>query len=101
MELSEELKKSRLKVYALGGLDENGKNLYCIEMDNDIFVIECGLKYPDRTSPGVDIVIPNFSYLEENKDRIKAYLKLLMFQSTQHQQPFHLLKLITKKSLKA
>ena len=44
MELSEELKKSRLKVYALGGLDENGKNLYCIEMDNDIFVIECGLK---------------------------------------------------------
>lgn len=74
MELSEELKKSRLKVYALGGLDENGKNLYCIEMDNDIFVIECGLKYPDRTSPGVDIVIPNFSYLEENKDRIKAVI---------------------------
>lgn len=74
MKLSEELKKSRLKVYALGGLDENGKNLYCIEMDNDIFVIECGLKYPDRTSPGVDIVIPNFSYLEENKDRIKAVI---------------------------
>lgn len=72
--MEQNIEKARVKVYALGGLDENGKNLYCIEIDNDIIVVECGLKYPDRTSPGVDIVIPNFQYLEQNRSRVKAVI---------------------------
>ena len=63
-----------VKVYALGGLDENGKNLYCIETPDSIFVVEAGSKYPDTTDPGVDVVIPDFSYLERNKEKIKAII---------------------------
>ncbi len=63
-----------VKVYALGGLDENGKNLYCIETPDSIFVIEAGSKYPDITNPGIDIVIPDFSYLEQNKKKVKAVI---------------------------
>lgn len=63
-----------VKVYALGGLDENGKNLYCIETLDAIFVIEAGSKYPDISNPGVDIVIPDFSYLEQNKKKVKAVI---------------------------
>jgi len=63
-----------IKVYALGGLDENGKNLYCIETPDSIFIIEAGLKYPDNSNPGVDIIIPDFTYLEMNKDKVKAII---------------------------
>lgn len=63
-----------VKVYALGGLDENGKNCYCIETLDAIFVIECGSKYPDLSTPGVDIIIPDFSYLEQNKEKVKAVI---------------------------
>ena len=48
------------KFVALGGLDEDGKNCYILEIDDDIFVIEAGLKYPDSYSPGVDYHIPDF-----------------------------------------
>lgn len=64
----------KIKVFALGGLDESGKNMYVIELDNDIFIIEAGLKYPDRSRPGIDFVIPNHKYLIENKSRVKAYI---------------------------
>jgi len=63
-----------IRIFALGGMDENGKCLYVIEVNRDIFIIESGLKYPDRTNPGVDAIIPNFDYLKENKDRVKAYI---------------------------
>lgn len=74
LDTKERIALSKLKVFALGGLDENGKNLYVIDIDNDIFIVECGLKYPDKTSPGVDIVIPDIKYLIENKKRIKAII---------------------------
>lgn len=64
----------KIKVFALGGLDEHGKNMYIVEINDDIFVIEAGLKYPDKTSPGIDFIIPNHEYLLANKNRIKAYL---------------------------
>ena len=54
-----------IKVVALGGLDENGKNCYVIEVNNDAFVIECGIKYPNNRIPGVDLIIPDFTYLKE------------------------------------
>ncbi len=62
------------KIYALGGLDESGKNLYCIEIDGRMFVVNCGIKRPDDSQFGVDYVIPDFKYLIENKNRISAVI---------------------------
>ncbi len=61
---------SRIKIFALGGLGENGKNMYCIDVDNKIFILDAGLKYPTQELFGVDSIIPDFSYLEKNKHRI-------------------------------
>lgn len=63
----------RVKIYALGGLDEEGKDCYVVDVDGDLFVIECGIREPDKTMPGVDYVIPRFDWLRDNKDRIKGY----------------------------
>lgn len=61
---------SNIKIIPLGGVRENGKNLYVVESGEDIFVLDCGLIYPEDELFGIDAVIPDFSYLEENKDRI-------------------------------
>lgn len=63
---------SKIKIFGLGGLNENGKNMYVIEVDNDIFVIDAGLKYADEYTLGIDYMIPNIEYLKENKERIKG-----------------------------
>jgi len=65
--------KDRIRIVALGGLDERGKSCYVFEINQDIFVISTGLRFPDRTTPGIDYIVPNFDYLRENKDRVKAY----------------------------
>ncbi|MDO4500639.1 MAG: ribonuclease J [Erysipelotrichaceae bacterium] len=62
----------KVRLMALGGLDEDGKNMYCIEIDDDIFVVDAGLKYPDNQQLGVEYIIPDFSYLIENKDRVRG-----------------------------
>lgn len=64
----------KARIVALGGLNELGKNCYCIEVDGDIFVVECGLKYPAVNNPGIDFVIPNFDYLRKNANRVKAVI---------------------------
>lgn len=64
----------KVRVVALGGLNESGKNCYCLEVDGDIFVIEAGLKYPSVNNPGIDFVIPNFDYLRKNASRVKAII---------------------------
>ncbi len=61
---------SKIKMFALGGLNEVGKNMYVIEVDRDIYVFEAGLKYADDSLLGIDYIIPNYDYLIENKDRI-------------------------------
>ena len=61
---------SKIKVIPLGGVRENGKNMYVVEVDEEIFVLDCGLMYPETELFGIDVVIPNFDYLEENKDRV-------------------------------
>jgi len=66
----------KIRIFALGGLDEDGKNCYVIEINQDIFVVEAGIMQPDKTMPGVDYVIPRYDYLVENKDRIRAYFLL-------------------------
>lgn len=63
---------SKIKIFGLGGLNEVGKNMYIVEVDNDIFVFDAGLKYADDKMLGVDYIIPNYDYLKENKNRIKG-----------------------------
>ena len=65
-----------VRVFALGGLDENGKNMYCIETVDSIFIIEAGSKYPDLTNPGVDIIIPDMTYLKSRAKKIKAIITI-------------------------
>jgi len=64
------MSKSNIKLIALGGVRENGKNLYVAEVDDSIFVLDVGLKYPENEQLGVDYVVPNMDYLFENKERI-------------------------------
>ena len=58
----------KIKIFGLGGLDENGKNAYVVEIDDDIFVFDCGLKYATGNLLGIDYIIPDFSYLIKNQD---------------------------------
>ena len=61
-----------IKIFALGGLNEIGKNMYIVEVDNEIYVFDSGLKYADDKMLGVDYIIPNYDYLIKNKDRIQG-----------------------------
>lgn len=63
---------SKIKIFALGGQNEIGKNMYIVDIDENIYVFEAGLKYADDKLLGVDYIIPNYDYLKENKDRIKG-----------------------------
>ena len=62
---------SKIIVGALGGLGEKGKNMYVVEVDQDIFILDAGIKYPSVELLGIDTIIPDFSYLVENKERIR------------------------------
>ena len=63
---------SDIKLIALGGVRENGKNLYVVEVNDSIFILDAGLKYPENEQLGVDEVIPNLDYLIENKKRVQG-----------------------------
>ncbi|MCE2184523.1 RNase J family beta-CASP ribonuclease [Streptococcus thermophilus] len=63
---------SDIKIIALGGVRENAKNLYIVEINDSIFILDAGLRYPENEQLGVDFVIPNLDYLVENKDRIQG-----------------------------
>lgn len=63
---------SKIKIFSLGGLDENGKNCYVIDIDNDLFVFDCGLKFANENLYGIDYVIPDFEFLIKNKKRIRG-----------------------------
>lgn len=74
MAFSREIGNYPIKVVALGGLNEMGKNCYVIEVDNDAFVIEAGLKYPNNAIPGVDVIIPDFEYIRSISHRVKGII---------------------------
>ena len=69
---SKEPKKTPVKIIPLGGLNEIGKNMTVFECSNDIFILDCGLAFPDADMPGVDIVIPDFTYVERNHDKVRG-----------------------------
>lgn len=67
-----EVRKTPLKIIPLGGLNEIGKNMTAFECSNDIFIVDCGLAFPDSEMFGVDIVIPDFTYIERNQARVRG-----------------------------
>lgn len=65
------MNKSVVKLTPIGGQAENGKSMYCLEIDDQWFIIDAGYRFPEVDKLGVDVIIPNFDYLKENKDKIK------------------------------
>ena len=64
--------KPSVKISFLGGLNEIGKNITLIECENDIIIVDCGMAFPDGDMLGVDLVIPDFTYIEQNVDKVKG-----------------------------
>ena len=65
-------KNQKLKIIPLGGLNEIGKNMTAFEFGGEIIVLDCGLAFPDDDMPGIDMVIPDISYLVKNRTKVKA-----------------------------
>ena len=63
---------SKVRIFALGGLDEDGKNMFIVENDDDIYAIECGLRYPEADQLGIQKIVPDFQYLSEHADKVKG-----------------------------
>ncbi|MGO4542530.1 ribonuclease J [Paenibacillus sp. YIM B09110] len=72
--MSKKNNQDKLLIFALGGAGEIGKNMYVIQYNNDIVVVDSGLKFPEEDMLGIDIVIPDISYLTENRDKVRAIL---------------------------
>ncbi len=68
------MSKSKLKVIPLGGLGEIGKNMMVLEYENDIIIIDAGLMFPEEEMLGIDLVIPDFSYVTERKERVRGII---------------------------
>ena len=63
---------STVRIVFLGGLGEIGRNCMCLEVDDRILIIDCGIMFPESDMPGIDLVLPDFTYLRENADRVEA-----------------------------
>ena len=65
--------KEIVKIFALGGLDENGKNLYVVDVNDDLYIFDAGIRYPEESLLGIDIILPGINFLFENRRRIKGF----------------------------
>lgn len=63
---------SKIKIFSLGGLNENGKNMYVINVDDSVFIFDAGLKYATDKMLGVDYILPDYTYIKENRKKIKG-----------------------------
>lgn len=68
------MKKDSIKILPMGGQAEMGKSMYCVEINNKIFIIDAGFRFPEVDKLGVDIIIPSFDYLKENRKKVKAII---------------------------
>ncbi|QFF99069.1 ribonuclease J [Psychrobacillus glaciei] len=66
--------ESQLSIFALGGINEIGKNMYIIQSSDDIVIIDCGSKFPDESLLGIDLIIQDISFLQEHKEKIRALI---------------------------
>ncbi|WP_286924780.1 MULTISPECIES: ribonuclease J [Lysinibacillus] len=67
-------KNNLLSIFALGGINEIGKNMYVVQYGNEMLIIDCGAKFPDESLLGIDLIIPDITYLQEHKEKIKALI---------------------------
>src|SRR5919106_2177700 len=65
---------SAVRIVFLGGLGEIGRNCFCVEVDDRILVVDCGLMFPNPAMPGVDLVLPDFTYLRDNAARVEGVI---------------------------
>ena len=65
-------KDKRIKIIPLGGLEQIGMNMTVLEYENEIIIIDCGMAFPGDDMPGIDKIIPDVTYLKENKEKLKA-----------------------------
>lgn len=81
MKANKGVSNEKIKIIPLGGLEHIGMNITCIEYEDSIIVIDCGLSFPDEDMLGIDLVIPDVTYLKDNIEKVRALSLLMVMRS--------------------